>query len=1006
MAINLTVVVGGGDTTAPTINTSFPADNAVDVAVSASPTITFSEPVVFGTGLITLRQNIAGTWSDLETFDVVTEVGAGNGQVSISGAVLTINPTASFAASTEFAIRIAATAIDDLVGNSFAGIANDTTISFTSAPIDLRSSVTQGDTTFTFSKAVQVGQYWNGDWWAVADPTATITSITPVGANVSGRIVHGLMKNPMAGEVVGTNQGFDSSTTLSPTRGPLPYSSGLNLDPTITGSPITLTEGSYVKAESYLTPTGDTRIKTYTVLTVVPSAPAANSFRPGIRASSKALTKTTADINWALRRNISGFTPVADPTSGLDQLKKLQWTWAARQELQRGYWPGTGLNVYGANWGDDLGPKMLAFHGDYTQAQLEEVTHAIVQIGIDLIAAADNGLRWPMEEGHHVYRKFPALMAALLLNDAAWKTTVDWNVNPLAFGNDDDAHYYITQPIIDASPVQSSKTNYPYGFQAEHLGMPEWGSAVQTGSTDGINAPDLRVSYRVLNGLRHIQGVAWVFGTTGAEALCNPAMLDYWDRMAEILSGHYVSSLYSTTIDPPFNGNWNSTPFGPTKTAQYNTLRALSARPVFVNVPEEMPAPALTAVGDGTVTVAANATNPFLAPRNATSAITSYQLRWRPITNLTGTSTPDASVGWTVITGIGSLPYTLTGLPGATQIRAQIRAMNGEGPGIWHDSTFQFIAGATPPTAYTATVTTASVNTSPQNFKAPVAQLAVLGSGQVATCDPGIWGGRPASPTITYQWQRSTDGGATWPTSLGTSQTYTTQAGDVGNRIRCAVTATNATGATTVNTASRTISGSPTTAFTPAMAASLFRPIWYYATKVYEDTGYVYGKAGGATGLYLEDGALRLNEISGANFDNVANVNVRMDYELSSVNSAVAQIILRGGGDNNQQGYILGYQRGSSSGSTILVIDRLDSVVKTRIGTLAIGGAGYPINTRRSLRAEATGTTVRVRTWLTADSEPGTWGLSVTDATYASGFVGTLHPVTTITRIYKFDVTV
>ena len=129
----ISFTVAAGDVIAPTIVSTSPVDNAVDVDVTSSITITFSENIAFGTGLITLRENNSG-WSDLETFDVVTEVGTGNGQVSISGAVLTINPTASLTASREYAIRIAATAIDDLAANSFAGIADDTTISFTAAP--------------------------------------------------------------------------------------------------------------------------------------------------------------------------------------------------------------------------------------------------------------------------------------------------------------------------------------------------------------------------------------------------------------------------------------------------------------------------------------------------------------------------------------------------------------------------------------------------------------------------------------------------------------------------------------------------------------------------------------------------------------------------------------------------------------------------------------------------------------------------------------------------------
>ncbi len=51
--------------------------------------------------------------------------------MSVSGAVLTINPTADLLAGKSYALQIAATAIDDLAGNSFAGILNDSTWAFT-----------------------------------------------------------------------------------------------------------------------------------------------------------------------------------------------------------------------------------------------------------------------------------------------------------------------------------------------------------------------------------------------------------------------------------------------------------------------------------------------------------------------------------------------------------------------------------------------------------------------------------------------------------------------------------------------------------------------------------------------------------------------------------------------------------------------------------------------------------------------------------------------------------
>ena len=122
-----------GDTataTAFAISSTSPTDNATDVAVDTAITITFNANIAFGTGNITLRDNDGG-WADLEAFDVTTDTGGGAGTVSISGAVLTIEPTADLANNIEYAIRIDATAIDTTDGVSFAGIADDTSISFT-----------------------------------------------------------------------------------------------------------------------------------------------------------------------------------------------------------------------------------------------------------------------------------------------------------------------------------------------------------------------------------------------------------------------------------------------------------------------------------------------------------------------------------------------------------------------------------------------------------------------------------------------------------------------------------------------------------------------------------------------------------------------------------------------------------------------------------------------------------------------------------------------------------
>lgn len=132
--ITFVVPEGSGlDTTAPTISSSSPADGATGVAIDADPTITFSEDIAFGTGSVTLRNVTDGT--DIEAFDVAVDTGGGAGTVSISGAVLTIEPTSDLPNSKSIAIRIDAGAITDTSAsaNAFAGISDNTTLNFTTA---------------------------------------------------------------------------------------------------------------------------------------------------------------------------------------------------------------------------------------------------------------------------------------------------------------------------------------------------------------------------------------------------------------------------------------------------------------------------------------------------------------------------------------------------------------------------------------------------------------------------------------------------------------------------------------------------------------------------------------------------------------------------------------------------------------------------------------------------------------------------------------------------------
>ena len=119
------------DLSDPTILSLSPVDDAINAKPADNLVVTFDEPVVPGTGNITINN-----LSDLTQ----TVIAINAPEVTIADAVVTINPTDDLLLDKNYSVQIDATAIDDLSGNSFAGIADDSTWNFTvpaSPPITL-----------------------------------------------------------------------------------------------------------------------------------------------------------------------------------------------------------------------------------------------------------------------------------------------------------------------------------------------------------------------------------------------------------------------------------------------------------------------------------------------------------------------------------------------------------------------------------------------------------------------------------------------------------------------------------------------------------------------------------------------------------------------------------------------------------------------------------------------------------------------------------------------------
>lgn len=144
------------DKTAPTFdsNNSTPNDNATGVTVGDNIVIDFSEAVtLLSSQIITLADVTNGVI--VETFTAAS--GNNGGTISVSSDKVTLNPGTDLLAGTEYAVQVSASAIQDLAGNSFAGISDNTTFSFrTAATLALSASATEmpekgGSVTYTVS---------------------------------------------------------------------------------------------------------------------------------------------------------------------------------------------------------------------------------------------------------------------------------------------------------------------------------------------------------------------------------------------------------------------------------------------------------------------------------------------------------------------------------------------------------------------------------------------------------------------------------------------------------------------------------------------------------------------------------------------------------------------------------------------------------------------------------------------------------------------------------------
>jgi len=146
---------------------------------------------------------------------------------------------------------------------------------------------------------------------------------------------------------------------------------------------------------------------------------------------------------------------------------------------------------------------------------------------------------------------------------------------------------------------------------------------------------------------------------------------------------------------------------------------------------------------------------------------TSYAYQWQRSTNSGGT--------WTAITNATSSTYALASADVGATVRMVVTAANSYGHGTGTSAAVGPIASAAPVNTVAPTVTGTPAR------------------GTALTVSQGTWSQTPTS--YTYQWQRSTNSGASWANISGaSSSTYTPVVADEKAQLRAMVTGINAYG--------------------------------------------------------------------------------------------------------------------------------------------------------------------------------------------------------------------
>ena len=407
-------------------------------------------------------------------------------------------------------------------------------------PPGTASSITKDGITWTFSQAVPVGQFVNGDYYVVGPVTITAIDPPPTTSSpyMNGSVVDLPTANGKSGFDSRLNDGTDESWWFDATlRSYLPIS--LKPGDSLVSS-ISLAQIHSVPEVMRASDMSASPVATVSVLTVLAAAPSTDAFRPSYCDRSQMIYHANS-IQRNLLPSLAPPTP-SDPNEGgtptlatFEGFYRRPWidTNAFLFDAPADYMPSYGQHVAFADSYASL-LLMLNFPAD----QKVNLTNYFVQYGIDLYGCVQTGYGWPAFGGHHSGRKLPIVFAGILLNDAGMKN-VSANY-PNQFGEDMQTMYINLLPPAGTYQQAWQGATVIYGG---HYGVVTNGTPVSPGlygpyeQLQPANWPLISPTEQLGEAYRRCcTSVSWVgealaIHILNSENVWNyPAFFDYVDR--------------------------------------------------------------------------------------------------------------------------------------------------------------------------------------------------------------------------------------------------------------------------------------------------------------------------------------------------------------------------------------------------------------------------------------------------------------------------------------------